>query len=289
MENTREISGPPERPVNGSEVPASPLAQEMPPQARQKSVDRDATRYLSAATQVDISYAERVVARVMDEPFRALAPTYGIDVAVVTKWALKALRTRALRDSILAAIFLLVAGVLALSFFWLPGLLILPVAFIAAWQVVSWEHWQRFFTTVTQKMLRDRFDPSGAPAPHHASERTRLAEVAQRRDGNLVVFSGHSAFIGSGERRSYQRILLDVSRGKEGEDGKPGHPVEFTSEDLHKAIVRAFGHKAGLGRSLANIRVYERLFVNGLHIQEYGGLLLDPLRPPPASVAEKYS
>jgi hypothetical protein len=287
MANTHEISGPPEHPVNGAKVPANPLAKEILTQTRQKSTDRDATRYLSAATQISITYAERVVARVMNEPFRALAPTYGVDVAVVTRWALKALRTRALRDNILAAICLLVIPVLALPFFWLPGLFLFPVVFIAAWQVVSWEHWQRFFTNVTQRMLRDRFDPSEAPVPHRESDRTRLTEVTRRRDGNLVVFSGHSAFIGSGTKQGYQRILLDVSRGKETDDGTPREPDDFTSEDLHKAIVRAFDHKTGLGRSLANIRVYERLFVNGLHIQEYDGLLLDPLRPPPASVDEE--
>jgi hypothetical protein len=288
MENTHEISGPPpERPINGSEAPANLLPKETLTQTPQKSTDRDATRYLSAATQISITYAERVVTRVMNEPFRALAPTYGVDVAVVTMWALKALRTRALRDNILAAICFLMISVLVLTFLWPPGLFLFPLMLIAAWQVVSWEHWQRFFTTVTQKMLRDRFDPGEAPAPHSQSDCTRLAEVAQRRDGNLVVFSGHSAFIGSGVKLGYQRILLDVSRGKEADDGTPRDPDGFTSEDLHKAIVRAFSHETGLGRSLANIRVYERLFVNGLHIQEYGGLLLDPLRPPPASVDEE--
>src|SRR5690348_8267084 len=33
-----------------------------------------------------------------------------------------------------------------------------------------------------------------------------------------------------------------------------------------------------------NIRAYERLFVNGLHIQNDVQLLPDPLRPPPTSV-----
>ena len=286
MENTQGLAGPPERPINGSKVPTNLLAKDIPAETRQTSTDRDATRYLSAATQIDIGYAERVVARVMNEPFRALAPTYGVDVAVVTMWALKALRTRALRDNTLAAVFVLIIPVLVLSFFWLQGLFLFPVMLIAAWWTVSWEHWERIHNIVMQKMLRDRFDPGKAPSPHRERDRARLAEVAKRRGGNLVVFSGHSAFIGSGVKLGYQRILLDVSRGKEAEDGTSTDPDEFTSEDLHKAIVRAFDHETGLGRSLANIRVYERLFVNGLHIQEYEGLLPDLLRPPPASVDE---
>jgi len=285
MENSQGPAGEPERPINGSKVPTSLLTKDIPAKTRQKSTDRDATRYLSAATQISIQYAERVVYRVMNEPFRALAPNYGIDVAVVTMWALKALRTRALRDNILAAIFVLIIPALALPFFWLQGLILFPVLLIVAWQVVSIEHWVRFHAIVTKRMLRDRFDPAEAPSPRSESDRARLAEVTKRRDGNLVVFSGHSAFIGSGVRLRYQRILLDVSRGKEAEDGTPMDPDKFTSEDLHKAIARAFDHQNGLGRSLANIRVYKRLFINGLHIQEYG-LLPDPRRPPDASVNE---
>jgi hypothetical protein len=82
----------------------------------------------------------------------------------------------------------------------------------------------------------------------------------------------------------YQRILLDVSRGREDEDGTPVKPDEFTSQDLHAAIVRAFDGEIGLAKSLPNIEVYERLFVNGLHIQGNEQLLPDPLRPPPTSV-----
>ena len=65
----------------------------------------------------------------------------------------------------------------------------------------------------------------------------------------------------------------------------PMDPEKLTSEDLHKAITQAFDHETGLGRSLTNIRVDERIFINGLHIQEYG-LLADPRRPPDASVDE---
>lgn len=48
-----------------------------------ESPDREATRYLSAATQIDIKYAENVVGRVVNERLRALAPTFGVDVPVV--------------------------------------------------------------------------------------------------------------------------------------------------------------------------------------------------------------
>jgi hypothetical protein len=283
MKNTQEFSGHPDRSLNGHGRAAGDGAAGALAGARRDGIDREATRYLSAATQVDVSYAEAVVSEVMNEPFRALAPTFGVDVPVVAKWALQALRTRAFRDYLLAVIFLLVI-LSVVPPLWPLGLILLPAALVTAWLIVSWETWERLHHVVVRKMLRDRFDPAAAPDPAKPAERERLAEVAQRRDGNLVVFSGHSAFIGSGKKLDYQRILLDVSRGREAKNGTPMEPDPFTSQDLHAAIVRAFGGHTGLAKSLENIRVYERLFVNGLHIQNDPRLLPDPLRPPPSSV-----
>ena len=283
MGNIQELSGPPEPAVDGSKVTADRADEETATGIRPDSPDREATRYLSAATQIDIKYAESVVRRVINEPFRSLAPTFGVDVSVVAKWALKSLRTRALRDRVLAAMFVFIVVVSVLSFLWPQILIMLPIVLFIAWQAVSLEYLERIHI-LTQKMLRDRFDPDDAPRAHSDRDRTRLEEVEKRRDGNLVVFSGHSAFIGSGQRLHYQRILLDVSRGREDEEGTPVKPDEFTSQDLHAAIVRAFDGEIGLAKSLANIKVYERLFVNGLHIQGNDQLLPNSLRSPPTSV-----
>jgi|SRR5579859_557821 len=282
MKDTQESSGHHDPSLNGHEKVAAAGLTDGSSGLRRDGIDREATRYLSAATQLDNSYAETVVSRVMNEPFRALAPTFGIDVPVVAKWALKALQTRAVRDH--ALVVMLALAILSIvPLFWPQNLIFFPVALVAAWLIVSWESWRRLHI-VLARMLRDRFDPGAAPDPPKLADRERLAEVARRKDGNLVVFSGHSAFIGSGERLDYQRILLDVSRGKETKDGTQMKPDSFTSQDLHTAIVRAFDCRTGLAKSLANIRVYERLFVNGLHIQTDPGLLPDPFRPPPSSV-----
>ena len=246
--------------------------------------DREATRYLSAATQLDIGYAGAVVGKVMNERFRALAPTFGIDVPVVTMWAIKALRARAARDYLLAALLAALLCSLLLAFLWAWMLIGVAVLIIAAWLAVSWERWESFHNGVIGKMLRHRFDPGDAPPPRQQADRERLQEVARRKEGNLVVFSGHSAFIGSGKRVYHRRLVLDVSRGKEIKDGIRGDPEQFSSQDLHTALAEAFDHERGLAKNLHNIKVYERLFVNGLHIQKNGQLLPDPLNAPPSSV-----
>src|SRR5262249_22653623 len=143
---------------NGHELPDDFLS-EGTAVAQQENTDREATRYLSAAAQIDIKYAKTVVNKVVNEPFRALAPTFGADVTVVAKWALKALRTRALRDYVLTGISVLILCTPVLAFLWLQALILFPVMLIVAWLTVSWEHWERLWNTVVRKMLRDRFDP----------------------------------------------------------------------------------------------------------------------------------
>jgi hypothetical protein len=251
-----------------------------------EAADREATRYLAAATQIDVDYARSVVDRVVYEQLRALAPNFGVNVDVVVRWAMRALHTRATRDYCLATIFALqcfVIVVLVLWWRWAWVLFLLLAA--AAWLVTSWDYHERIHNTVVKKMLRCRFKLDEAPPPPRQADRARLLAVAGRRDGNLVVFSGHSAFIGSGELVYHKRLLLDISGRKEDEGGQEKRPAEFTSHDLHAAILVAFGREKGLGRSLDNISAYQRLFVNGLHIQNNAQLLPDRLQAPPMSVA----
>lgn len=248
-----------------------------------ETADREATRYLSAATQLDIDYARNVVDRMLNEQIRALAPTFGVDIPVVVKWALKALRTRSVRDRSLSVILALQIFLMVVLIVWWPWVWIFVVSLCAAaWMVVSWDYHERINRVVIGKMLRDRFEPTSAPPPSEA-DRERLDVVARRREGNLVVFSGHDAFIGTGRMLYSQRLLLDISSRRDDENSDR-RSVDFTSHDLQAAIVAAFDRDRGLGKTLDNIRVHERLFVNGLHIQKDGQLLPSPQKPPPASV-----
>jgi hypothetical protein len=285
MDEIPRQAEPPER-INGRDLSTATLAESLTTAGLpRESPDLEATRYLSAATQLDIGYAEFVVEKVINERFRALAPTFGVDVPVVARWAIKALRTRAQRDYALSLMLLLFVLLSILTFQWLLVVILASTTLLVSWLVVSWEHWERIHNTVIGRMLRGGFDPSQAPVPHQETHRQRLEEVGKRRDGNLVVFSGHSAFVGSGQRLYFQKILLDVSRGTEEKDGTRRKPKSFDSQDVHTAIVEAFDCKVGLGKRLDNLKVYERLFVNGLNIQ--GSKLFrrnDSLRSPPASV-----
>ena len=131
-------------------------------------------------------------------------------------------------------------------------------------------------------MLRDRFRPDNAPDPHRQSQRDRLAIISQRRSGNLIVFRKHQAFVGSGFEISREHLVIDASRGKKkvSDSGKVrSKPQKFTNADVHYAIITAM-RKLGL----TDLKVEERLFVNGRHILGNPSIFPEPDEPPGASV-----
>jgi hypothetical protein len=249
--------------------------------------DRETTRYLSAATQIDLDYARKVVRRVVHEPYRALAPAYGADVTVVARWALDSLRRLARRDALLA-LTLVVGGVLCwllyslipLELFWtsIGALLTLITAFI----IVVHEHWVRWHKVLGKQMLWDSFDVTAAPMPSAPRVNRRLTAVGERRDGNLVVFREHAAFAGSGRKLGREQLVIDVSRGKEAEDGSATEPGQFTNSDVHAALL-----KAANALGLRDMHVGERIFVNGRHVRGNRELQRQPLESPFSSVSNE--
>jgi hypothetical protein len=245
------------------------------------SEDRESTRYLAAETVHSVSYAEKVVERIINEKFRALAPTYGVDVTVVAKWALSSLRLRVKRDKHLATVLgagILLLGTLIVLLPW-ASISVPVITAISAWAIVLHENMVRV-RCVCGNMLRGNFQPSAAPKPSDQDAIDRLAMISQRRSGNLVVFRKNKAFTGSGTLISSEHVVIDVSRGASNKDQeKRPKPKRFTNEDVHSAIIAAM-KKIGL----ADARVEERLFVNGRHLHDNPVLLPNPKQPPNTSV-----
>jgi hypothetical protein len=228
-----------------------------------------------------------VVAQVVHEPYRALAPAHGADVTVVARWALDSLRRIARRDTVLT--ITLIAGTF---FSWLFAAVIqtspwtvfcaVVIMFGLAFFCIAYEYWIRWYRILAGQMLRDGFDPARAPAPMSERVNKRLQAAADRKSGNLVVFGGRSAFIGSGDQLGREQIVIDVSRGKENDDNSLSEPIPFTNTDLHVAIRRAIGNL-----KLPGLNVMERVFVNGRHVRGNGELQRQPLEPPFASVSDE--
>ena len=249
-------------------------------------VAHETTRYLAAATQIDLGYARTVRRLIVSDPFHALAPVYGADPVVIARWALTALRRRFWRDAVLAMMFFAATGIFLIlsaeqaqdAWFWAFAITLM----IAVVGVVTRERFQIRRILMT-RMRREVFNPADAPKAGSAKVSRRLAAVAGRRDGNLVIFQGNSPFAGAGRQVHPWHLVLDVSRGTKLGDGTRRKPDEFTSTDLHAELVDAFSQMG-----LPDAHVEERLFVNGRHIQHNPDLLpgWKPPGAPPAHVAD---
>jgi hypothetical protein len=262
--STDEYVGPADEPSEISDHPGDSLDE----------TDWETTRYLAVATQLNLGYARLVVDGIVAEPFRAVAPAAGADVVVVTRWALAALRRRAQRDAVLT--FLLIAGVVAASaaWTWIPIAVMVALAIL----VVAYERWVRDVKILARLMLRGRFRAHDAPSSSSQRIEERLTVVEQQQNGNLVVFRGKSAFIGSGQGVIHDRILANVALGKKGKDGKRQQPIAFSTPELHAALETALKNM-----DFPDMRVGQRLFVNGEQVSGNSQLLPSDLGPPVAN------
>jgi hypothetical protein len=266
-------AGPPtEPPLNGH---AQPGPQDDLGPGDLSEVDWETTRYLSAAVQLDPAYARQVVQRIIGEPFLAVAPAAGTDVVTVTRWALAGLRRQAQRDAVLTCLLLL--GIAAVIVFW-TWLVLVSLAVVAI-LVVAYERWVRDEKIIARLMLRGRFRGRVAPVSTNPRIEERLAVVKAQQRGNLVVFrGGQPAFVGSGLRVLHRRILIQAALGRRKKNGKRQQPIPFSNPELHGALEKALN-----AMGFPELRVGERLYVNGQHVADDPLILPHPLGPPVAS------
>ncbi|MET9381003.1 FHA domain-containing protein [Streptomyces sp. NPDC002928] len=284
---------PPGDPRNAAGDPPDPPPSYAPPPPVQDDARSATTRYLAAATQLDIDFADLVVRQVIDEPFRALAPVFGADLGVVTRWALSARRRRLLRDlallTVLSTLLITIAqGVLShqdeltsgspesLGDWWQRYAVLAVLLPAVAWLVLALDTWVTEYLVLRRKMTHGRFDPADAPGPVSGRARDRLAAVAERPAGNVIVCSDFWPFAGSGDQVSEWDIPIDIRRGTPLPEGRGRRdPRPFSTGELYDALITA-ARELGL----ANLRAEERLFVDGRDLTRDRDLLPDPFRPP---------
>jgi hypothetical protein len=94
-------------------------------------IPTETTRLLCAAAYTETTFAQQVVAELVDEDYRAISFPPGVDPAPVIKHCLAALSQKTLRDRLLAASFLLVLVVLFAAHGLLGLLFVVPLALSA--------------------------------------------------------------------------------------------------------------------------------------------------------------
>ncbi len=228
--------------------------------ARHRS-DLETTRYLCAAVYTDAALRRAVIAR-SRPTLCAHAPELGIDVGVVEEHARRASRKKAVRDLLLllpaaALLYVAIVAIAAEDPAGAPiGLAML--CWLAATIVVAVDLFS------TNRIL------------HRELDRDAFAQEfagGLPNEGNVIVYSGFSPFVGSGWNMGGWSFAIDLSRGKPGLVANMPQPFEL--KDL-------YAHLAGAFRALhlPGVRITRKLFVSGRSVRREPDLLPDIYEQP---------
>jgi hypothetical protein len=209
----------------------------------------DTTRYLCAAVHLHARFRDKVLREILNNDYRAFGTSPGVDLVPVVEYAIAINRRKVWRNvALLALLVLALFGV---------GFAIL--ALFAAFGVILAEAWvtQR---RVARTLTRGRFDPDALKLEvgHHLQQRLNELNVAQQ--GNTVVYSGYSPFVGSGFTLGGWSFAINIRNGKEGTGGTL-KPQTFALSELYGAISRSLAQIGFVG-----LTVEDKLYVNGAEV-----------------------
>jgi hypothetical protein len=233
----------------------------------------ETTRYLCAATHIDRGFRELVIKELLDEPHRAICPSYGVDLATVAAHAVSARRRYALRDGVLFCLLLtlLLVAVLTAGSAEPAGTRVVGAAIfvlLAAWMVVAATRFMERCVILGRQLGRPAHRIPKPRLSMTASLRARLAAIESAQNGNVTVFSGYRPFVGSGSVFGRWSFAIDIERGKTDAFGNVRSPKPFDAADLYDALAASLD-RTGIPR----LRIEERLFVHGRDVKRYPSLL----------------
>jgi hypothetical protein len=234
----------------------------------------ETTRLLSAAAYLEGTFAQEVVDEVADERYRAVQVPEGVDAGPVIRHCLAARRRKNVRDGLLAV--LLLAAVVGVGS---QTAVLFLVSVVAAWAVVLWDVWTSSRHLVLKNMSVGTFSPHDAPRVSDAEVAARLAELEERRRGNVTVYSGFNPFAGFGFDHGGWSFAMDMRKGSE-HLGERREPKPFEVSELYEAIsseLRAL--------KIGGLEIEDRLFVNGTDVRNDRLLLPNIIGQPVTAVS----
>jgi hypothetical protein len=186
-----------------------------------------ASRYFAAAAYHDSKFRHAVLNFVRHGWYRARAPEFGIDEALVTMHCRRAERRERLRDLLMVVVFLLIAyepiGWI-LSYPDETGQIVgdyngtLILALLATGLVLFVERLITEHFTTARQFAREM---------HAAPESNEAAQSSQ----NLVVYGGYSPFVGSGYNVGGWSFSVNLERTRD-DMGVVANAVPFAGSDL---------------------------------------------------------
>jgi hypothetical protein len=157
---------------------------------------------------------------------------------------------------------------------------------VLALLVVTADAYERRYRVVARRMNSRDFDPEASaygrerPGERAADER-RTAHLRGHQDGNVIVYSGFSPFVGSGRPLKRWAFPINLKRPakqvvRPGADSPPAPapPARVEPNELYAHVTRGIGTLASEGWSVSN-----RYFVSGRHAGQDPGLFFYPRQP----------
>jgi hypothetical protein len=238
---------------------------------------RETTRHLAATAQLDHSFARWVVRDVVNEPHRAVAPSFGgIDLAPVIKHCISARgRKAALALLVTGLAFPLVLAVANLD----NGLLVVLVIVLATWAAVFAERWVARYRIAARHLGSSSYDPEHGTRYLPPGSAHRIREIVSAESRNLVVYGGYSPHVGAGLEQGGWSFALNMTKGRVEFGGKPLTPKPFTADDLSTHVMDKLNC---LG--LDDLTISDRLYVDGERIRDDPRFLPDRLGRPRAQL-----
>ena len=234
---------------------------------------RESTRLLAAAAQLDARFARRVVRDVLKDNYRAVAPSFGVDLGTVLRHCVVARGRHGARNVLLLALTgPLILGLAHLSM--AAGVILVASAFALASGAIFIESWTGRQRIAVRSLNRHSCEPSAAMRYLSPGAPYQISDVAQAESTNIVVYSGYSPFVGSGINQGGWSFAVNVVRGREGVDGVRNKPRAFSVEDLHASVA---SHLLELGMDL---RISDRLYVDGELVRDEPLIVPDRFRRP---------
>lgn len=264
--------------------PHSPPSPSSPPVVSQSSArpasapggehykQAETTRLLCASAYLDRGFREHVLKWFHeDSRHRATAPSFGVDMATVVGHCERARRELNSRDW-----WMLIPAALVIVGLFTQSIGAYVIAALAAF-VFCFYYLSRARSIATAHFRRGRFNPDALLEKDPAS-RTALREA---ESGNVLVYSGFTPFVGSGENIGGWSFALDLHKRADGTRAPLPDDDPIRLADLYERI----GHDLG-ALQLDRLLVDDKLYINGRDVRDDLRFIATPLSCPHNRVSD---
>lgn len=230
------------------------------------------TRQLCASTYLTPGLSDKIISFVKN-PYKAIVHPPGIDPVLLLNHALNARRQQRKFYAIL--FLLIIAGLIGVTFFNLPGVIL----FIAIYGAVVVHHFRnkRF---IKEQFLSGNFNYNFS---YDGSGRELVAQLKENTTHNVVYYSGYSPFVGCGIEIGGWSFVIDIDKGKT-EMGHTETPKPFLEDELYFRISQELLHL-----KVENLTIDNKVYFNGRDLRDNKDILPNFLSHPITEVSSEYT